>query len=239
MTLDYYLLEDAADSLGVSTRYLLHKGALNELPLYIFSRDMLWNLSDYCEKLFFVRFKYRGFLKLHPATIQDVECAGTSQLINCYIEGKNKKELFYLSDFKDNYHGKIPSDLLDEILSESDLKVFPTGQPYVGRIDAHTNELDIFAFESDLQMLGQQSTLETKAEKQKSLNGKTGLDPRERSTYESLIKVLALEAGLDLSHPYAAAETILLMAEKHSVKVPKKADTIAKKLTEARNNSDS
>jgi len=60
------------------------------------------------------------------------------------------------------------------------------------------------------------------------------VDPRERTTLLQIIAVLAAEAGLNLEKHSKAAETLLAIGAKHNKNLPKKKDTIANKLKEAR-----
>ena len=60
------------------------------------------------------------------------------------------------------------------------------------------------------------------------------MDPRERTTLLRIIKALALEAALPLNQPHKAAEALTALAAKHGLSFPKKAETVAKKLEQAR-----
>ena len=60
------------------------------------------------------------------------------------------------------------------------------------------------------------------------------LDPRERATLLQIIAVLSAEAELDLTKHSKAAETLQAMGASHGLELPKKTDTIAGKLKEAR-----
>jgi hypothetical protein len=65
-------------------------------------------------------------------------------------------------------------------------------------------------------------------------DSKKYLDIREKNNLLRIIKVLALELEIDISVPHKAAGIIQVLAERHGVEVPKKPDTIAKKIAEAR-----
>jgi len=60
------------------------------------------------------------------------------------------------------------------------------------------------------------------------------LDTRERTTLLQIIAALAAEAELDLEKHSKAAETLLAIGAKHGLEMPKKKDTIAGKLKDAR-----
>ena len=60
------------------------------------------------------------------------------------------------------------------------------------------------------------------------------LDVRERTTLLQIIAALAAEANLDLAKHSKAAETLQAIGAKHGLEMPKKKDTIAGKLKEAR-----
>jgi hypothetical protein len=60
------------------------------------------------------------------------------------------------------------------------------------------------------------------------------LDTRERTSLLQIIAVLAKEADLDLTKHSKAAETLQAMGAQHGLELPKKKDTIANKLKEAR-----
>jgi hypothetical protein len=63
------------------------------------------------------------------------------------------------------------------------------------------------------------------------------LDPRKEKTYLQIIRAMSL--ALDLpKQPYKAAEVLQQIAAQHKVELPKKLDTIATKLEEARNLSE-
>ena len=57
---------------------------------------------------------------------------------------------------------------------------------------------------------------------------------RERTTMLQIIAALAAEADLDLEKHSKAAETLQAIGAKHGLELPKKSDTIAGKLKEAR-----
>lgn len=60
------------------------------------------------------------------------------------------------------------------------------------------------------------------------------IDLRERRTLLAIIKALALEASLPLNMPNKAADVLAAIAAHHGVAFPKKSETVAKKLAEAR-----
>jgi hypothetical protein len=60
------------------------------------------------------------------------------------------------------------------------------------------------------------------------------LDTRERTSLLQIIAVLAKEARLDLTKHSKAADTLQAMGAMHGLELPKKKDTIANKLKEAR-----
>jgi hypothetical protein len=63
---------------------------------------------------------------------------------------------------------------------------------------------------------------------------KEKLDTRERTTLLQIIAALAVDANLDLTKHSKAAEILQAIGARHGLELPKKKDTIANKLKEAR-----
>lgn len=244
--LKYYLLQDAATKFGISESLLLHYGARGELPIYIdgneFTFELGWCGDHSFHHLSFVAVRYPDFIQIAPAFLESIRKNGAALLggtTSCLIPAGAKKHLEYLLDYNHPQEGKIPDSDLELILSDQPISGRPRGLGgfyYAGKTHSPPQinrvELDLFVLADDLEKIA--NTNARASAKPRTPDSKKYLDIREKNNLLRIIKVLALELEIDISVPHKAAGIIQVLAERHGVEVPKKPDTIAKKIAEAR-----
>jgi hypothetical protein len=214
---------------------VLHLSATANLPLYIWLPDSIelsLRHSAYSEQ---IKHTYLAVGSWEAKRLEYLAGA----LVSENDEGVFLSTEIAMKDFKFDLRSFFGVAGFTKLFPEAKGLMAGGPAPTMKHRDVHANSDQIqfkigqlFFFCNDLES--------AKTERLKLLKGATGcppkadqLDPRKEKTYLQIIRAMSL--ALDLpQQPYKAAEVLQTIAAQHRVELPKKLDTIAKKIEEAR-----
>lgn len=153
MELDYYLVEDAANLLGVSPRFIYHLGVIEKIPLFIYNKEITWRLADHPQHFCYAGLTQKGFIRLDSSTIQEVECTGSSKLRLCHIDNPSKDFLKQVSTQIDPFEEKLPDDAIKKIQETETITVRPNRDTYIGLSGKHHGEHGVFILKAELELV--------------------------------------------------------------------------------------
>ncbi|MBI48265.1 MAG: hypothetical protein CMG91_12645 [Marinobacter sp.] len=234
MTRDYTPLSQCSDfhKGSISLSQILHLSATKSLRLYIWLPQKVKlkrRLPEYTEMV------SETYLGIDARNIKYIEYLANGCISETDEKAFLSKELSmdrFMFDLR-GFFGKLgQSDLLPKAK-----EAFKTGD--VPKIKAQTvTTVDapikfkvgqLFFWNLDYETL-REAPKETKTNE---IEKSDQLDPRKEKTYLQMIRAMTL--ALDLPQkPYKAAEVLQQIAAQHNVNLPKKLDTLAQKIEEAR-----
>lgn len=231
MELDYYLVEDAANEINISPRYIYNLGAAGEIPLFIYSKDMYWNLKGFENHFHPPGFKYNGFIRIDRKTLRDIECLGSTKLDTCHIDNPTPDLLAQIAVHAEEllHEAKGGTNELES------LTIVPNSECHVGHSNLYHREFNVFIFKTDLVKVVRKNTPLPQHIKQENVP-KNSLATKSKNTYLRTIYCLsdALIGGLSGTKT-KDADAILAQLDLKGITPPISSKKLSDILEEAKN----